>query len=124
MLTEFVASIGLSDRLAGIRAVAPTGAEIAANPAAAHALIAAECEAAVREDGADIVILGGAGLVGIAGDIAGRVPVPLIDCLAATLGALEGMARLKIRKATVGTLARAPAVETVGLSAELGRALG
>jgi allantoin racemase len=65
MLTEFVTLLGLSTRLASIRAVAPTGGEIAANPAAAHALLAEAACAAVREDGAEVVILGGAGLVGI-----------------------------------------------------------
>src|SRR3954466_13828542 len=65
MLEEFVASHGLSSRLASIRTVAPTGADIARNPKAAMALLAKGCSACVREDGADVVILGGAGLAGL-----------------------------------------------------------
>ena len=55
-----------SSRLASIRTVAPTGADIARNPKAAMALLAKGCSACVREDGADVVILGGAGLAGLA----------------------------------------------------------
>lgn len=113
MLEEFVAMIGLRDRLASVRTVAPTGAEIAANPEAAHALLADACEAAITKDGADIVILGGAGLLGIAEKIAGRVPAPLIDCMAAAMGTLEAMARAGTHKASAGTFAKAPPVETI-----------
>ena len=40
MLEEFVAGHGLSSRLASVRTVAPTGADIARNPKAAMALLA------------------------------------------------------------------------------------
>ena len=43
MLEEFVASHGLASRLASIRTVAPTGADIARNPKAAMALLAKGC---------------------------------------------------------------------------------
>ncbi|WP_342360460.1 aspartate/glutamate racemase family protein [Terrarubrum flagellatum] len=115
MLEEFVAMIGLKDRLASVRTVAPTGAEIAANPEAAYALLADACNAAIEKDGADIVILGGAGLLGIAEKIADRASAPLIDCMQATMGALEAMVRVNARKAERGPLAKAPPVETIGL---------
>jgi Asp/Glu/hydantoin racemase len=89
MLREFVAMIGLADKLAGIRTVAPNGAEIAADPAGSQELLARECRAAALEDCADVVILGGAGLVGIADRIAADVPVPLIDGLAAAIRSAE-----------------------------------
>jgi allantoin racemase len=118
MLEEFVAMIGLSHQLASVRTVAPTGAEIAADPEAAHAMLAAACNSAAAEDGADVVILGGAGLLGIAGKIADRVPVPLLDCMVATMGALEGMARAR---RPAGAAAKAPPVETIGLEEALRR---
>ena len=46
MLEEFVASQGLSARLASVRTVAPTGADIARNPKAALALLAKGCRPA------------------------------------------------------------------------------
>src|SRR6266446_3821142 len=87
MLREFVGLIGLGDQLASVRAVRPTGADIAADPQRSLAILADECRAAAVEDMADVVILGGAGLIGIADMIAREVPVPLVDSLAATVGA-------------------------------------
>jgi Asp/Glu/hydantoin racemase len=92
MLREFVAAIGSANEVAAIRAVAPTGAEIAADPERACAILAAECRAAAAEDGADVVILGGAGLIGIADAIASAVPVPLVDSLTAAVKIAEEVA--------------------------------
>ena len=61
MLEEFVASHGLAAQLASVRTVAPTGADIARKPDAAMALLAKGCAACAEQDGADVVILGGAG---------------------------------------------------------------
>ncbi len=78
MLEEFAASLGLSSRLSGIRAIAPTGGEIARDPDAALARLAAACRACAEEDGADVVILGGAALAGLADRVQPDVPVPVI----------------------------------------------
>ena len=82
MLEEFVAGMGLASRLASVRTVAPTGADIARNPKAAMALLARGCQACVKEDRADVVILGGAGLAGLAAKLASKVEVPLLDGVA------------------------------------------
>jgi allantoin racemase len=114
MLTEFVASIGLADRLAGVRTIAPTGGEIATNPEAALASLARACTACAREDGADIVILGGAALAGLAERIQPDVPVPVLCSVATGTHAVIAAARRQRDDAT-----RPPALESVGLSAEL-----
>ena len=114
MLTEFVAGIGLADRLTGVRTVAPTGGEIAANPDAALASLAAACRACAIEDGADVVILGGAALAGLAARIQPDVPVPVL-CSVAT--GTQAVIAAAIRRRD--DQARPPALESVGLSAEL-----
>ncbi|MET0905346.1 MAG: aspartate/glutamate racemase family protein [Tardiphaga sp.] len=114
MLTEFVAGIGLADRLTGVRTVAPTGGEIAANPDAALASLAAACRACAIEDGADVVILGGAALAGLAARIQPDVPVPVL-CSVAT--GTQAVIAAAIRRRD--DHARPPALESVGLSAEL-----
>ena len=119
MLEEFVLSIGLSSRLASVRTVAPTGAAIAADPESALALLAAQCVAAVEEDGAEAVILGGAGLAGLASRIAHRVPVPLIDSVHAVVSAAEALGGLALQKAVAGTHAMPEPVATLGLAPEL-----
>ena len=97
MLEEFVASIGLTARLASIKATAMTGGEIARDPDRALDALAGEISACAG-DGAERVILGGAGLAGIAGTLASRVGVPLIDCI-------EAMARITIEAISVDQLA-------------------
>ncbi|NNM74825.1 aspartate/glutamate racemase family protein [Enterovirga aerilata] len=123
MLHEFVAGLGLSSRLAGIRTVAPTGAEIAADPERAMALLAEGCRVCAEEDGAEAVILGGAGLAGLADRIGPDVPVPVICSLEAGLRATVAAAGLQRSKAMSGSLARSSPVASTGLSDELARML-
>lgn len=119
MLAEFFAARGLGRALAGVRTVAPDGGEIARDPEAALELLAKACRAAAAEDGAGAVILGGAGLAGLAPRLADRVPVPLVCSveagLRAAIAALEGP--------RAPPPPRAP-VETVGLAPALAQLLG
>ncbi|MBS0518602.1 MAG: aspartate/glutamate racemase family protein [Proteobacteria bacterium] len=124
MLEEFVASHGLSSRLASVRTVAPTGADIARNPRAALALLAKGCRACVRDDGADVVILGGAGLAGLAAKLKDAVEVPLLDGVACAISMAESLARQKPAKAKAGPFSSPAPVESVGLSPALARLLG
>lgn len=123
MLTEFVADLGLSSALASIRAVAPTGGEIAANPSAAYDVLAAAATDAARADGADVVILGGAGLVGIAAAVRNRVPVPVL-CSVET-GFHMAFAHLQNppAKPTTGDFALPPPIDSIGLLPALTRRL-
>jgi allantoin racemase len=124
MLEEFVAGMGLSSRLASVRAVAPTGADIARNPKAAMAMLAKGCQACVKEDRADVVILGGAGLAGLAAKLASKVEVPLLDGVACAISMAESLAAQKPAKARRGRLAKAAPVDSIGLSHGLARMIG
>ncbi len=57
------------------------------------ALLAKGCTACVREDGADVVILGGAGLAGLAAKLKGAVDAPLLDGVACAISMAEGLAK-------------------------------
>jgi allantoin racemase len=83
MLERLAQTLGYSAQLAGVLAVAPSGAQLAADPAAAHALLAQACREAAHQWQAQAVILGGAGLAGMAQAIAAQVQVPLIDSVQA-----------------------------------------
>ena len=120
MLEEFVAAQGMSDRLASVRTVAPTGADIARNPKAAMALLAKGCTACVREDGADVVILGGAGLAGLAAKLKSTVDVPLLDGVACAISLAESLAKQK----PAGLGAKAAPVDSIGLSTGLAKLIG
>lgn len=81
MLARLAGSLGYADALAAIHVVEPSGAQLAADPAAACALLRGACREA--EAGVDCVILGGAGLAGMAAAIAPALRVPLIDSVTA-----------------------------------------
>ena len=83
MLQRLAQTLGHAPLLAGIRTVAPTGAQLAADPAAARALLSQACRDAVRQLGAKTVILGGAGLAGMAAAIQPGLDAPIIDSVLA-----------------------------------------
>lgn len=83
MLQRLAQALGQAQQLAGIHTVAPTGAQLAADPVAARALLAQACRDAARQLGAQAVILGGAGLAGMAGAVQAEVPIPVIDSVVA-----------------------------------------
>jgi allantoin racemase len=119
MLTEFVAWLGLAERLAAVRTIAPTGDLIARDPEAALAQLAAACTACAVEDGADVVILGGAALAGLAARIQPSVPIPVLCSVAiGTHAAIAAAAQANRRAASP------PALDSVGLSPDLAKLLG
>ncbi|PUB30209.1 allantoin racemase [Promicromonospora sp. AC04] len=61
---------------------------------AARERIAELCERAVRDDGADTVVLGCAGMTDLCADLTKRTGVPVIDGVAAAVGLVSGMARM------------------------------
>ena len=123
MLREFALLAGHAERVVAIRATPLTGAEIAADPAAAADQLAALAQACVDEDGANVVILGGAGLVGLAGQLQPRVSVPLLDSLACLVSAGIAAARLGAAKPSLGSFASPPRTPSIGLSATLAATL-
>lgn len=119
MLREFVAQLGLGDHLAAVETVAPTGADIAADPEGSIALLAAACNRTADRDGAKAVILGGAGLAGLAARVQPHVGVPVLCSVEtgakAVLAALAG----DYDKPAAGDLACPPPVGSTGLSERL-----
>lgn len=80
MLTEFVERVGLTSRFVGVRTLDLTGDLIATDPLGVEANILAEANAAYAE-GAAVVILGGAGLVGFAQRLGPLAKPILLDSL-------------------------------------------
>lgn len=121
MLKERFDELGLSSRVASVRAIPLTGAEIAKDQQRAFTLLAELSETCVREDGADCVILGGAAVAGIPRQIADRVSVPLIDNVAVSVAMAELLAR-NVGRARAGGGAR-PSIDSAGLSDALAAAI-
>jgi allantoin racemase len=83
MLRRLALALGYGDALAGVQTIAPTGAELAADPALALTLLTQACRDTARSSGAGALILGGAGLAGLAAAIQPHLGIPLIDSVLA-----------------------------------------
>lgn len=83
ILRTLAQALGYDAELAAIHTVAPTGAELAADPKSALALLTRACRDVVRTSGADCVIVGGAGLAGMAQVIQPNLRVPVVDSVLA-----------------------------------------
>ncbi len=110
---------GLSSRLASIRTLSERFGDIrTVQDEHADALVEL-CTAAVEQDGADVVILGGGPLAGLGRKVADRLPVPTIDGTTAAIHQIETLVTMASSKATLGSFSRPRAKAAVGLSLEL-----
>lgn len=117
MLREFVATLGLSDKLAAIATVAPTGGDIARDPDGALGILAHACRDC-HAAGANTVILGGAGLAGLARRLEPQAPCPLICSVETGTRAV-----LAAAMAPAAPAARSMPMESLGLTPALTRRL-
>lgn len=103
---ECVDAHGLRGRLAGIRMGDHPFQSVAGVGEETEDLLVELARRSVHEDGADVVVLAGAPLAGLAGRMKDRVEVPLVDQMAAAVKQAEVLVGLDVRKATAGTFRR------------------
>jgi allantoin racemase len=113
---ETVEGYGYSDRLASIRALDQPIRDIGGVQDEHAARLKALCTAAVEQDGAEVLILAGAPLAGLARRIEGQLPVPLVDPIASAVGLAE--------TARAGAYTPPPRKANAGLPEPLRRLLG
>ncbi|MSO91577.1 MAG: Asp/Glu/hydantoin racemase [Acetobacteraceae bacterium] len=111
----------LVSRLASIRCLDAPFHDIANVRDELETLLVDFCVRVVREDVADVIILGGGPLAGLAERVKQRVPVPLVDCVAAAVRQAEALVALAPRKASEGTFRRPAAKPITGVSPGLAR---
>jgi Asp/Glu/hydantoin racemase len=118
---DCVALHGLEGRCAGVRTLDGGFRSIAEVQAEKENLLVELANRAVAEDAADVVILSGAPLAGLAGKVQERIPVPLVDPVAAAVRQAETLVALAPRKASAGTFRRPGPKSTTGLHDALAR---
>jgi Asp/Glu/hydantoin racemase len=120
---ETVDAYGLLGRLASLRNLEQAFPDIGNVQEDRAEQLLALCDAAVKEDGADVLILAGAPLAGLARKVADRLPVPVVDGVtsavrqAMTMAAIGGQAR-------EGSFAPPPMKGSQGLSPALAKLVG
>jgi allantoin racemase len=121
---EIVAWHGLSGRCAAIRTLDEGFRSIDDVQNEKEQVLVDLANSTVQNDAADVVILAGAPLAGMADKVKERIPVPVVDGIQAAVTMAEGLVRLKPRKATAGTYRRPAAKDSKGLSTELANVIG
>jgi len=120
---EVVESYGFGGRLASIRALdRPITAIGGVQQEHAQALLEL-AERAVRDDGAEVIVLAGAPLAGLARSLHGRLPVPVVDGVSSAVRHAETLAALKPGRASRGSFAMPPAKPHRGLPDAIARLL-
>ena len=121
---EVVQANGLTSRLASIRALDRPLASIGAVQDDHAQALRRLCERAVDEDGAEVIILAGAPLAGLARALRGELPVPVVDGVSSAVRHAETLVALQPGKASRGSFAPPPAKPNQGLPPALQALLG
>jgi allantoin racemase len=120
---EVVESYGFGSRLASIRALdRPISAIGGVQQEHAQALKAL-AERAVAEDGAEVIVLAGAPLAGLARSLQGQLPVPVVDGVSSAVRHAETLAALQPGRARQGSFSMPPAKPHRGLPDAIARLL-
>ncbi|HUG62668.1 MAG TPA: aspartate/glutamate racemase family protein [Methylomirabilota bacterium] len=106
---------GLSGRCVGVRMLGGAIENVSdVQDEKEEHLVALACRT-VEETGADVIVLAGAPLAGLADRIKSRVPVPVIDQIAAAVKQAETLVTLGIERPRAGGFRRPEAKPTIGL---------
>ncbi len=113
---ETVEHIGLDGRLASIRGLDEPLADIGTVQGDQGERLVALAERCVDEDGADVIVLAGAPLAGLARSLRGRLPVPVVDGVSSAVRHAESLVALHPGSARRGSFAPPPFKPNRGLS--------
>lgn len=120
---ETVAQYGLLGRLASIRGLDEPLADIGSVQQDQAARLVEMAHRCVNEDGADVIILAGAPLAGLARQVGAQLPVPVVDGVSSAVRQAEGLIRQRPQRPRAGSFAPPPAKPHQGLPDALGRML-
>ena len=112
---ETVQANGLVDRLASIRCLDQPLRDIGAVQEDHEAQLRELCLQAVEQDGADVLIIAGAPLAGLARSIRADIPVPLVDGVSSAVRHAETLIALAPGRARGGSYAPPPRKPNQGL---------
>ena len=112
---------GLAGRLASIRMLDAKVSNLDDVQTENEDLLTALSGRAVQEDGAEVVILAGAPLAGLASRVRDRIAVPVVEGVTASVKMAEGLVALRPKKATAGSFRRPAPKPATGLPVALSR---
>ncbi len=120
---DCVDHFGLSSRLVSIRSINESLNAIGSVQTDFKDTLLTLSRQAVAEDGADVVILAGAPLAGLARELAGQIPVPVVDGISAGIRMAEAVVGMASGPHRASSFAPPPPKGRKGLSPSLNAAL-
>jgi Asp/Glu/hydantoin racemase len=120
---ECVQANGLIDRLASIRNLDRPVQDIGRVQDDHAERLQALCMSAVDEDGADVIVIAGAPLAGLARSIKDRIPVPMVDGVSSAVCHAQTLVSLAPAPARRGSFAPPPMKPNQGLPDAIARLL-
>ncbi|MGO4308049.1 aspartate/glutamate racemase family protein [Cupriavidus sp. RAF12] len=120
---ECVAANGLTSRLASVRSLQEPLRDIGSVQEDHSARLEQMALEAVRHDGADVIIVAGAPLAGLARSLKGKIPVPVVDGVSSAIRHCESLIALQPGSAREGSFARPPRKPNSGLPSGLAKLL-
>jgi allantoin racemase len=96
---------GLSERCTGVRAAEVPVLALEERNAEALSKISGEISAAISDDRAEAIVLGCAGMADLAGQLADKHGLPVVDGVAAAVTLAEGLVRLGLKTSRLGPYA-------------------
>lgn len=112
---ETIEAHGLAGRSAGVRCADRAFTSLDGVQAEMEEYLIELARRAVDEDGADVVVLGGAPLAGLAARVRDRVPVPCVDAMVAAVKQAEALVTLDPAPPRAGRFRRPPGKPSIGL---------
>jgi allantoin racemase len=97
-----VRQLGMEKLLASVRALNMSTLEVDAKPDESKAAILELGRRAIDEDGAEVLVLGCAGLIGHADDLTRQLGIPVVDPTSVTFKVAEAMVDLRLTHSKVG----------------------
>ena len=120
---ECVQANGLLDRLASIRNLDQPLQDIGRVQDDHGERLQSLCLSAVEDDGADVIIIAGAPLAGLARSIRDRIPVPMVDGVSSAVCHAQSLVSLAPVPARLGSFAPPPLKPNHGLPEAMVRLL-
>ncbi|MDQ6774558.1 MAG: aspartate/glutamate racemase family protein [Candidatus Dormibacteraeota bacterium] len=125
LLVEGVRSLGFADRCASVRSSGLSVLDLERRPAAeVRSRLLAAARAAVEEDGAEVICLGCAGMAGLHEAVSAGLDVPVVEAVAAGVGAALALAAQGLQTAKTGLYRPVDPRAATGLPAGIAHVYG
>ena len=105
---------GLADRCCAIRAIELPVLALEQTDQATFQQLVATCRESLRDDGAEAIVLGCAGMSDLVSDLQSELGVPVIDGVTTAVSLVEALHRLSLSTSKIATYAPPPAKHFTG----------